>query len=100
MGGRLLFCAVALDGAIEHRRCITRYRLSSADPIDRIADFYREQAAAAGIPALGSSAIESPDYGVLIFVRQPRFLSVVLTRRQGHSTARVAYQAQLSSGCS
>ena len=88
-----------MEGAVERQPCMTRYRLSTADPIDRVASFYRAQAANAGVALLDDSAGKFPNYRTLLFAHQPRMLYVVLSREHGRTTARVGYHASLPGGC-
>ena len=91
--------AATLEGAVEQQRCMTRYTISSADPLAKIASFYSYQAATAQVPLLGDSASKFSKYRTLVFVRQPRFLEMVLTRKNGRTMARVAYHLTMPPGC-
>ena len=91
--------AATLEGAVEQQRCMTRYTVSSADPLAKIARFYRDQAATAQVPLLGDSDSQFSKYRTLVFVRHPRFLDVVLTRKNGRTTVRVAYHLTKPPGC-
>ena len=76
---------------------MTRYTVASADALAKIARFYRDQAATAQVSLLGDS--EFSKYRTLVFVRQPRFLEMVLTRKNGRTMARVAYHLTMPPGC-
>lgn len=78
---------------------MTRYTVSSADPLAKIASFYRDQAATAQVPLLDDSDSKFSKYRTLVFVRQPRFLDVVLTRENGRTMVRVAYHLTMPPGC-
>lgn len=88
-----------LDGEIDRQRCVTRYRLSTADPIDRLAAFYINEAASARVHLLDDSGRKFADYRTLTFATQPRFLFVLMSRKTGRTTVRVAYHLTIPSGC-
>ena len=88
-----------LDGAPDLQFCLTRYRFFTADPIGAVAGFYRAEAARAHVPLLDDSDARFADYRTLVFVQQPRFLDVVLSRKGGRTLATVGFRAKAVAGC-
>ena len=91
--------ASALQGAVDRQTCMTRYTLTTADPIDQVARFYAGEAAASRTQLLGDSGAKFTGYRMLAFVSQPRFLWVLLSRTGGVTTARVSYHLTRAVGC-
>jgi hypothetical protein len=91
--------AATIQGTVEQQPCRTRYDMSSTDPISKLATFYLAQAAAAGVPLLDDSGAKFADYRTFVFVKQPRFLDVVLARHNGRTTARIGYHLTVPPGC-
>ena len=88
-----------LSGAPEHSFCSTRYRFTTDDPIDRVAAFYRSEADAAQIPVLDDSQAKFVDYRTVVFVQEPKFLSVVISRKSGQTQAIVSYHLDRQDKC-
>lgn len=91
--------AAVVEGAVDEQRCRTRYAISSTDPISAFAAFYRIQAATAGVPLLDDSGERFANYRTLVFVKQPRFLNVVLIRQHSRTVARIGYHLIVPPGC-
>lgn len=94
-----LYPHATIETPIAHEQCGTRYTLSTPDPIDKVADFYEAQAAAAGVQLFDDSADKFPDYRTLLFLAKPRFMFVLMDRKGAQTTIRVAYTLTVAPGC-
>jgi hypothetical protein len=85
--------------APERKWCEVRYQLSTDAPIAKVATFYRAEAARAGVPLFHDSAAKFADYRLLVFIAQPKFLSVVIGRQDGRTNIRVGYKIGNAATC-
>lgn len=80
-------------------RCLDCYTVTSPDALAKVAAFYLAEAAREQLPLRKDTAGKLPDYRMLFFVQQPRFLDVVLARRGSQTVARVSYHLRVPPGC-
>ncbi|MBO9711701.1 hypothetical protein [Sphingomonas sp.] len=90
----------AMLGAADRQKCMTSYRLKTADSLDRVAGFYAAEASAAHTPLVADTGAGSKNYRTLVFISQPRYLSIVLSRDGGETSVRVRFHLDRPAGCS
>jgi hypothetical protein len=78
----------------EQHSCFTRYRASTTASIAQVAGFYTAEAARAGIPLADDTKGQFPDYRTLTFIAQPKFMFVLLDRRDQHTTIVVSFHTR------
>ena len=86
-------------GSPGHVFCSIRYKFTTADPIDAVATFYARQAKLARVALLNDSAAKFADYRTLVFVQQPKFLSVTMSRTGGRTTAQISFHVAAEADC-
>lgn len=87
-----------LEAAPERQGCYIRYRLATPDSMLQVATFYRVEAAKAGVRLLDDTNTKFPDFRVLAFVTQPKFMDVTMGLEGGHTVVRVSYKTG-ETGC-
>jgi hypothetical protein len=83
-----------LEAAPERRSCYVRYRASTSAGIAQVADFYKAEAAGAGVPLLDDTDAKFSDYRTLTFIAQPKFMFVLLDRKDSHTTIVVSFKTR------
>ena len=91
------FPSGVFSSAPERRACYIRYRLVTNATIEDVANFYKAEAANAGAGLFDDTGMKFHDYRTLTFVTQPKFMFVVLDRKDGHTSASVNFKP--GSGC-
>lgn len=86
------FPGATLLGAPEQRSCYFRYRASTAASIAHVANFYAAEAMRAGIALLDDTKTKFADYRTLAFIAQPKFMFVLLDRKDSRTTIVVRYK--------
>lgn len=81
----------------EQKGCFIRYKLSTGDPIARVANFYRSEAAQAKLALLSDTS--QLDSRMIVFVTQPKLLDVVINRQNGRTLISVSYKVIGASTC-
>ena len=88
-----------LDGAVDRQVCAVSYKLETPDPIERVAAFYKAQAAMASVRLLDDSGARFAGYRTLTFSSRPKFLFVLLARSGTTTRIAVRYHLDEPRGC-
>lgn len=81
------------------QRCYSRYRFSTGAGIAQVASFYRVEAEGAGVPLFDDTNAKFADYRTLLFMAEPKFMFVVLDRKDGQTMARVVFKTGGGPAC-
>jgi hypothetical protein len=88
-----------LQAAPEQQSCYIRYQASTNAGIAQVADFYTAEATRAGVSLLDDTQEKFADYRTLTFVAQPKFMFVMLDRKDGHTIVLVRYKTSGAANC-